>query len=61
MLGEKVIGFWAICVPDGCTNKEVQDHLNTFAGIDNFVVQESVCQTIDTYKSKLHVGDWIVM
>ncbi|XP_044739809.1 nose resistant to fluoxetine protein 6-like [Chrysoperla carnea] len=61
ILREEVLGFWAICVPDGCTSKEVQDHLNTFTGIDNFFVPESGCHTIDTYKSKLHVGDWIVI
>ncbi|XP_044727081.1 nose resistant to fluoxetine protein 6-like [Chrysoperla carnea] len=52
---------WAICVPDGCTAKDVENHLNTFAGIDIYNLDESRCQTIDTYKSKLNAGDWIVI
>ncbi|XP_044737108.1 nose resistant to fluoxetine protein 6-like isoform X2 [Chrysoperla carnea] len=53
--------MWAICVPDGCTAKEVEDHLNTFAGIDIFKLDETECQTIDTYRSKLNTGDWLVI
>ncbi|XP_044727164.1 uncharacterized protein LOC123290876 [Chrysoperla carnea] len=52
---------WAICVPDGCTAKEVEDHLNTFAGANMFTVKESKCHTIDNYKSKLNAGDWVVI
>ncbi|XP_044739780.1 uncharacterized protein LOC123301114 [Chrysoperla carnea] len=51
---------WSICVPDGCTAKDVQEHLNSLNQNFNFTVQEKYCQTVES-QPKLNFGDWVTM
>ncbi|XP_044737962.1 nose resistant to fluoxetine protein 6-like [Chrysoperla carnea] len=48
---------WSICVPYGCTAKDVETHLNSYDKNLKFTVEEKYCQTIES-QPKLNSGDW---
>ncbi|XP_044737874.1 nose resistant to fluoxetine protein 6-like [Chrysoperla carnea] len=51
---------WAICVPHGCTAKDVETHLNSNGKGLNFTVKEEYCQSIES-QPKLDGGDWTII
>lgn len=51
---------WAICVPSGCTAKDIENHLNNFFLTDLFEVKEDQCYSINT-QPKLNSGDYTIL
>lgn len=51
---------WAICVPNGCTAKDIENHLNKFFLAHIFEVKEDQCYSINT-EPKLDSGDYTVL